>query len=59
MALLLTSRGAQSSALTPPTRDFRKQGLCLEAGGLKFIDGGVPSSDRLHRVDCETGSKDG
>ena len=59
MAPLLTSRDAQSSALTPPTRDFEKQGLCLEAGGLEFIDGGVPSSDRLYRVDCETGSRDG
>ena len=46
---LLTSRDAQSSTLTPDTRDLGRRGLRLGAGGLGFIEGGVLGSDTLHR----------
>lgn len=59
VAPLLTSRDAQSSALTPPTRDSGRRGLCLGAGGLRLIDGRVPGSDTLHTEDPEREARDG
>ena len=51
---LLISRDAQSSTLTPNTRDLGRRGLRLGAGGFGFIEGGVLGSDTLHKEDPGT-----